>query len=370
MSYILTDEISDKGLSSRGKTLLSALAYVMDSNAQSRSRKHEFSKLGFDLAQTQKRIEENNPKQDSVNEITSKLFADLEKYRQEAQKGETAVLAEKEKNIAREKYLQKALTEEGYFEWRNRSIEIKTFGRNTDYTIKNENTDDYRRIWEVDSKKVMEAFWEDLKACLPEGVPVEAFDATYFGPAPTNEKTVSGAVTFNESYEEVMRETIIKMTELNLARLRDSKAEELKEYDIEASLGQERKYDDAQLLASRMIYVIETDSPAYGPGNLTLDILREKDSMEALKKTDFNVQMPLLNVSQFAEQDEDLKDFREKSFGGRIGRTQDGFERVMNICMGKYAEQQAQKINMSKILSAIDREMEQGLGSKGPGLSQ
>lgn len=370
MSYILTDEVSDKGLSARGKTLLAALAYVMDSNAQSYSRKHEFSKLDYDLAQTQKRIEENSPKQDSVKEITSKLLADLKQYRQEAEKGEAAVLAEKEKNIVREKYLQKALADEGYFEWRNRAIEVKTYGNNPDYSVRNEETNDYRFMWEVDSEKVMEDFWADFQACLPEGVPVEAFDVAYFGRNPTHEKATVGAVTFNETYEEVMRETIIKMTELNLERLRESKAEELSEYGIEASLGQERKYDDAQLLASRMNYVIETASPSVGPGTLTMDILREKDPVEAIKETAFEVQMPLLNISEFAEQDADLKDFRKKGFGGRIGRTQDGFKTAMNICMGKYAEQQAQKINMSKILSAIDREMEQGLEHKSPELSR
>lgn len=369
MSYILTEEVNDKNLSKRGTILMRALAHVMDRNAKFAKRKHEYNTIINIVRDAEKKLEHEHPSQMGAESLIQKTIDGMEDRRVEAREQVSLLESQKEMDLKREAYLHEALVENGYFEWRNRSLIVTSFGRHPDFKKRSENETDPLRIWQVDSKKTMERFIEDFKACLPEGVPTEAFDFHLMNDRPAGQKGDVGAVTFNQVFDDDVRKAVIKMTGINLDAVQEDEPEKVDELKKKGRWGKAMEFDDAQYLASGMPYMIETDTPSVGMGRLTIEILRSEDPVEALKKIEFNRQMPLMNISQYAAANEDLKAFQEESFGGPIGRTRDGFERAMNICMGHFAKEYNKGLNINKIISVIDDEMSRGMSRDTPGPS-
>ena len=368
MGYVVTGEVSDGEASKRGKTLLTALSYVMDYNASAFTKKQEFSSIVSDLKILARSLERADPKQDNAKAITSDIVSYAKYALDSANLNIDGIRQEVEKNTARESYIHEALVKEGYFEWRDRMITVATYGRDPEYSKKRVNQDSWGRVWAVDKQKIAGKFLVDFQACLPDGTPKDAFDISSFKNDNSDALTKCDVaiLTFNQAYEDVARETIIKLTKLNMDRLKEKGNDTYQHAEEKGPFKERLDYENAEILASSMPYVCESSQTNQSAGKMTIELLREGGPESRMKNLTFEAQFPLMNIEDFAKTDNRLRSFIDDSFGGDIGKSKDGYKIAMNVCMSHYLKEQNQNINVNKVLSSIDREMEKGLENKNP----
>lgn len=361
MGYIAHTEVTTDKASQRVKTLLAALAYAVDYNAKKYSKSKEFEKPRQQLLKLKRELEESPAQEESGKVFQESLLKDINAQIQAAESGVQAIYAETLKNEAREDYALKSLAEEGFTDWKDRSFRVVSYGKDPEYAFKNENREnDGQPYWFIDNERLGRLFIEDFKSFLPKNIPEDAFMFECFESKTGTQRHGNVLlVSFNHAYEPEVREAFVKLTQKNLEALKVGK-----NLDVYESLEEKGKikdamdFDDAEFLGSYMPYQLETEASMKSSGRLTTEILHAEDPMARISEIPLQEQYPLLNIDRYAEQDSKLKSFLEDPFGGDIGRDEKGFRRAMQICLSHYLDEVGQSLNIQKVLSAVDREID------------
>lgn len=355
MGYVAVGEITDKHASKKTKLKLACLAHTINYNATSYEKIQEYKRLQYLAKKHIEGLESSTLTQDASIALKDISIDSMLNTIKIADQEITDINNNVLRNTARQDYLFKSIIKDGYFDFKDRAFVVASTGRYLDFNMKNEEKEG---SWLVDNKKLAEMFVKDFRESLPSGIPDKAFSFSLLrNPESRYQKSDALVVTFNHVLEDSVKEALIKVTQLNLVRTtQDDYPENIKVED-DISETHKLKYDDVKHLAYCMPYLVEVSGGRRSAGELTIDILRSADPVATLSEIDFQEQFPLLNLERYATFDEKLKGFIEDPFGGSIGKSEEGYRRAMEICIGHYAEEASKEFDVEKELARLDERM-------------
>lgn len=197
---------------------MSGLSHAIDYNASAPERMNEYENIVYRINLFAKEMLEKKFMLEKPNAIKSALTSDMETHMKTAIAEINAIKATVEANKERQKHIHRELLKEGFYDWRDRSFVVASYGNRASFMKINPNNPDMKYdigkpVWVIDNNAVYEAFAEDFKKCLPENVPKDAFSyQVYRDSTSPGTKGDSMLVSFNQAYEHDVKETFVKLT--------------------------------------------------------------------------------------------------------------------------------------------------------------
>lgn len=352
MGYVAVGEITDDKASKNTRLKIACLAYAMNYNFTSGKKINEYRRLKSMAAKHIEELESSSFTLDGSISLKASSIDGMSNTIKAADQSIHEIENSVEINKNRQNYLFKSLIQDGYYDFKDRAFTVASTGRYLDFIKRSEEKEGE---WIVDNKKLAEQFVKDFKESLPSGIPDNAFSFSLLSNRKSDfKKSDALIVTFSHVLEESVKEALIKVTNRNLMRMNQDDYPENLRVESDTSATHALRYDDIKHIAYCMPYLVETTGSRSSAGELTIEILRSEDPVTKLREIDLQEQFPLMNIERYATFDKQLKGFIEDSFGGSIGRSEDGYRTAMKICMAHYAEEHSKTFNIENELARLD----------------
>lgn len=341
MSYQATSRISDENLSKRSKMLYILLAHTMTEINKTPELVSEFRNVIYHLERTQENL--MDVKHETSKALAGRINGHLNGGVRDAELNIAQIESDLDLHERRRRYILEQLSADES-PWNNRSFVVQVPINQTEYLTWPEVVEGEHQKPAIDNEKVARLAYNDLSQHLNPSKFRLMLLGRYGKESSPGSAVSTAIITFNEADEPHIRAALVDITRKKLTGL--------------AQGFSKRSPESAASLARALPYRFATPVSKNHDGEITLGLLKDSDPLEAISQVEFQEQCVLMNLEEYAQRYDDLRDFIEDDHGGIYGKNDEGLRQVMYRCMEIFQDEKNFGVSMDRLLQSLDREME------------